>query len=198
MRTLSITLVTAVACTAATAALAQTKVDRAFTTAGRNCSDVKWSPETLARYPTIGKACEEVMEKDGKHYVKFEGEITKVADRGQKLTVDFDDAGKLLLTPPPNLVVYVDGRKSGPEALRPGDELSFYVPEDRLTANFARTAEEIETMPLVPIYPAEERVAMAEPEEELPRTAGFLPLVGLGGLVMLAFGMGLTVLRRRR
>src|SRR5690606_31107912 len=121
---------------AASVGHAQERPGAAFTTTGTRCSDVQWSPEALAQYPRIATACREVMQRDGKYYVRFEGEVQRVADRGQQLTIDFRDGDRLTVTPPENLSVTIDGRPTAARDLRPGDELTFYVPQDQLAVSF--------------------------------------------------------------
>ncbi len=183
----------------------QTQVDRAFSATGASCEQITWSKESLNRYPQIASACREVMQRDGKYFVKFEGKVRRVADGGKQLTIDFRDGDLLVLTPPPNMNLYIDNKPMPMRSLRPGDELNFYVPEDQLTAEFfqgdAATAQAQE----VPISNAPaERVAMATPAEsapaanaaELPRTASALPAVGLAGLALVILGAALSTRRR--
>jgi hypothetical protein len=160
---------------------------------------VSWSQEALANYPRIASACQEVLEREGKYYVRFEGEVVRVADRGREITIDFREGDRLTLTPPDNLSIYIDGRATQPRDLRPGDELRFYIPQDQLAATFFAGQPETATAQEVPISPAppEERVAAAAPEPApvLPRTASALPMLGAAGLMLLALGGVLTVRR---
>src|SRR5690606_6210368 len=64
----------AIALMLSTNAFAQRNVDAAFTATGESCEEVTWSEEALERYPNIASACQEVMERDGDYYVRFEGE----------------------------------------------------------------------------------------------------------------------------
>ena len=108
----------------------------AFTATGASCGEVTWSEEALEQYPSIASACQEVMERDGEYYVRFEGEVRRVSNRGGRVTIAFEEGDTLTLTPPENLNLTIDGRQRAPRDLRPGDELSFYVPENQLTATF--------------------------------------------------------------
>jgi hypothetical protein len=170
----------------------------AFTATGQTCDEITWSAETLARYPSIASACQGVVVRNGTTYVKFEGTVRRVADRGQSLTVAFKDGERLTLTPPPETTFYINGKATPPRSLRPGDELRFYVPETRLVAS---VFEETDTAPPVevPMSPPpaeeEETVAMA-PAEPLPKTAGPLPLLGIAGLGFLGLGALLRIRRR--
>jgi hypothetical protein len=189
-------------CAAALAATsvgeAQQQSGAAFTTAGTSCSDVRWSAEALAQYPRIATACREVLQRDDKYYVRFEGEVRRVADRGRELTIDFRDGDRLTLAPPENLSITINGRPTAPRDLRPGDQLTFYVPQDQLAASFFAGQPDTSPPPqVVPIEPSREVVAQNQPPRQtLPRTASPLPFVAFGGWVLLALGAALAVRRR--
>jgi hypothetical protein len=177
---------------------AQSRVDAAFTATGTNCDDVTWSSASLERYPNIASACQDVMQRDGKYYVKFEGEVRRVMNRGQQVSVNFRGGDTITLSPPENLSLTIDGRARRVRDLRPGDELTFYVPQDQLAANFF--ADEPATTPpqVVPITPPEELLAQdnASSDEVLPTTAGVLPYGAVAGVLLLA-AAALLALRRK-
>jgi len=190
-----------------TSAFAQRSGDAAFTATGERCEDVTWSAEALERYPNIASACQEVMERDGQYFVRFEGEVRRVTDRGGRVTISFEGGDTLTLTPPENLSLTIDGRQRTPRDLRPGDELTFYVPQDQLAATFFAGQPETSEPQEVPISPTtdstDELLAQADDDAldeqpRLPRTAGFLPFVGAGGLALLGLGGILTFWRRMR
>lgn len=183
------------------ALFAQTSVDRAFTATGGSCDQVTWSEQALGQYPNIASACREVMERDGKYFVRFEGEVGQVRDRGRAITVNFKEGDRLTLSPPENLSIYIDGRRTSAANLRPGDQLNFYIPQDQLVATFF--AGEPETAPAQEAAisaESEETFARAEPESQrrLPGTASSLPLLGLAGLILLGLGAALSVRRLSR
>jgi hypothetical protein len=176
------------------AAGAQTSVDRSFTTSSETCDGITWSDRAVQMYPTIAKACQAVEVRNGKKYVKFEGTVRRNVDRGKQLVVRFKDGGDMTLTPPEETRVYIDGRLTPVANLKSGDDLSFYIAEDRLAAQFPETDAVTTRYAVVPIaQPAEE-----EPQQmaaALPSTAGFLPLVGLASC--LSFGLAIAVRLRR-
>lgn len=184
----------------ATAALAQTSVDRSFKTTSKDCSAVQWTDAALKAYPTIASACQSVEERNGKTYVKFQGKVAKNINRGEQLAINFKDASEMTLSPPPNTVLYVNGRKTPVRDLQRGDELSFYVPEDRLAAQFHEDNTPRTQYVLVPIVYREVVTFEETPERtaSLPATASELPLVALAGVLLLGLGAGLTVFRLRR
>jgi hypothetical protein len=148
----------------------------------------------LAKHPKIASACQEVMQRDGKSYVKFEGEVKKVAKGGTEVVMDMKGGDKLTLTPQPDRTVMVGGRKVPVKSLRPGDTLTFYVPEDRLVAAVMETpSAPVEEIAIAP--PVVEQVAMTTTDYSMPHTASSWPMVALGGLLALGFA---GVLRARR
>lgn len=195
-------LIGAISIAATATVFAQTRVDRAFTATGTSCDQVEWSQEALEDYPQIASACQEVLERNGRYFVLFEGEVERVADRGRQITVNFEEGDRLTLTPPENLSVYIDGRSRSVQDLRPGDQLNFYVPQDQLVAAFyagdpgTGVAQEAEISPEEP----EERVAATdyEPERMLPGTASMLPALVIAGLLLITLAAGLTFRRRLR
>src|SRR5690606_21352477 len=143
--------------------------------------------------------CRGVLERDGSYFVQFEGQVERVANRGEEVTIDFRGGDRLTLTPPENMTIYMDGKRSTAADLRPGDRLTFYIPQSQLVATFF--AGEPETAPAqeAPISEeSEEQVAATAPppsRNALPGTASSLPMLAVGGLMLLAFGGMLTIRR---
>lgn len=165
-----------------------------------NCTQIVWSQETLARFPRIAIACKEVVKKDGRTFVKFEGPVTRVARGGEEIDVRFNPRSEpLTLTPPADMEIEIEGRKTPVSRLRPGDTLTFYVPEDRLAANFySESAPTAAPQVVLIVAPVPQRVAATTPSNDysdLPRTAGTLPLLGLLSAMLIAIGAGLTARR---
>lgn len=182
---------------AATAAFGQqNRVERAFNATGTECDDVTWSEEALEQYPNLASACREVMQRDGKYYVRFEGEVQRVTDRGRQVTVDFRDGDTLTLTPPEDMTVTINNRETPVRNLRPGDDLTFFVPQDQLAASFFAGQPQTAPPQVVPIEPPREIVAQNQPPRQtLPRTASWWPLTAFVGAELLAVGL-LLWLRR--
>jgi hypothetical protein len=191
----------AIALTATATVFAQGR-SAAFTATGTMCSDVTWSEEARAAYPRIATACREVLQRDGKYYVRFEGEVLRVADRGREVTINFRDGDRLTLTPPENLSITINNRPTLARDLRPGDQLRFYIPQDQLAATFFAGQPETSPVQTVPIAPAAPEPVLAQneptPTRALPRTASLLPMTGAAGLILASFGAVLTVRRRMR
>ena len=172
-------------------ASAQSSVDRSFTASGRECSSVHWSTTALRKYPQIAAACQEVVERDGIAYVKFEGELSDNRG-GRELKVRFKDAGEMTLTPQPDFKVYVGGKRMPVTDMQRGDELTFYVAENRLAAQFYAedqspvTTVEYVTVPIV----YTEQLATT-----LPATASKVPLIGALGMLLVSLAALLNVRR---
>jgi LPXTG-motif cell wall-anchored protein len=182
---------------AAGAASAQsTRVDRSFTAVQKNCEGIQWSETTLARNPKIGQACQSVEERDGKTYVKFQGTVQR-NDRGKELEIRVKKGDTITVNPPEDMVVWINDRKTPVRQLSRGDELTFYVPEDQFTAQFAQEAQPTSTQYVaVPIVYTQTTYEPERTAANLPSTASNNVLVMLIGGVFAAFGMLLTVRRR--
>ena len=170
-----------------------------------DCTQIVWSQETLERFPRIAVACREVVKKDGRTFVKFEGDITRVARRGEEVDVRFQrGTDPVTLRPPEGMEIEVDGRKTPIARMRPGDKLTFYIPEDRLAANFytepTPTAQPAAVAVIVPVRaaPVEQVAQTSDDYSDLPRTAGPVPFLGLLGSALIALGAGLTARRWMR
>src|SRR5262252_3746745 len=111
MKTRAMILAAAVALAAAAGVSAQSSVDKAFTANGQNCLEINWSAEALAKYPKIASACQEVMQRDGKTYAKFTGEVKKVAKKGTEVTIAMKGGNTVTLNPAPDRNVYIGGNK---------------------------------------------------------------------------------------
>jgi LPXTG-motif cell wall-anchored protein len=175
--------------------MAQTSVDRSFTAVSKDCSGIEWSDRSLATYPTIASACQGVEQRNGKTYVRFEGAVKRNVERGQQLVVNFKDGGEVTLTPPPETNLYVNGKRTAVADLQRGDQLNFYISEDRLAAQFPETEVQSARLIVVPIVVHETTQHLAA---TLPHTASSLPLLAVGGIFTLCFGGLLTLYRRRR
>lgn len=201
-------LVGAVVLAASAAVYAQ---EPAFTATGQSCDQVTWSRQALEVYPNIAEACQQVMQRDGKYFVRFDGEVRSVTDRGQQVTVDFRDGDLLTLTPPENLNLTINDKPTAPRDLLPGDKLRFYIPQDQLAAIFFAGQPETAPEQVVPIAPAPvlaaaapapapapQAAAPAPAPRALPGTASQLPLSALAGMLLVLLGSALTFRRMTR
>ena len=176
--------------------------DLTFTATGTHCEDVKWAPQTLARYPHIVAACQRVVERDGKYFVVFSGTVHSVARYGRALSVDFENGDEVTLKPPAGMKFDISGTMTRPRDVLPGQKLTFYVPQDRFVAEVPAGQHVMVPIPITQWQPP--RIAYAAPATmaprpaELPQTGTELGLLALGGLAVMAAGAGFTTLRYRR
>lgn len=119
------------------AALAQeSDPERAFVAAGKSCEQVTWARRTLRLFPNIAQACRQVVAREGQYYARLEGEVLRVSSQGRQVTLRLGGGDLMTITPPRNLFVYINGKRTSPRDLREGDRFSFYVPQDSLAVTF--------------------------------------------------------------
>lgn len=186
---------------AASAAWGQSTSNNAFTATGSSCDQVTWSDEALAKYPHIASACQEVVNRDGKYFAKFEGEIRRIAKGGREITLDFKGGESLKLTPSEGMSVDVGGKKTPIHDLRPGSVLNFFVPQDQLAAQFPEGTRVSVPIPMSASEPQQvaalvPHTTMSASAPKMPKTASELPAVGLLGSMLVALGAVLTICRR--
>jgi hypothetical protein len=102
------------------------------------CTEVKYSSVFLSRYPDAPAACIEAVEKDGKRYAKFNAKVfLNSADRTtvELLNTRGDRLSTFSFKPGPDAAVNINGEKTKFTDLKPGEKISFWVSEDRLTAS---------------------------------------------------------------
>jgi hypothetical protein len=196
---------------------AQTSIDRAFDPSPKDCADVRWSQEVLQVFPSIGEACQAVEQRNGKTYVKLEGEVEEVEADGKRIRVDFEDGSELTFTPTAHTGLYINGERTEFAELNEGTELNFYIPEDRLQAELQPDPNRLAFI-IVPLDLSgasigsreQQAVSTREGDErrnamtansqvipaELPRTAGPLPLIGAGGALFILLGALATLARK--
>lgn len=183
------------------AAHGQTSVDRSFKVTSKNCQGVQWEPDALAMYPNLPTACQAVEQRDGKTFVKFQGTVLKNIERGKEVQVRIKGGDTLTFNPPSDMTVYINDRKTPVSKLSRGDELNFYVPEDRFAAQFAQDttpAPQYVVLPIVYREVVEYDERPAQTAQALPATAhnrGAMVLLGAG---MIAFAIVLTACRARK
>lgn len=160
------------------------------------CQSVQFGEATLAKFPRIREVCLDVVTKDGQEYAVVKGDLVRVSSRTARIRPKMPngthEAARDIAIEPGRKVM-VDGKAVSPTNLAVGQELTFYV---KVTEPVA-ALEPAESEPFVPL-PLPEPAAEPAPEPAMPTTASPLPLVGLGGLIMLALGGGLSLVRRRK
>jgi hypothetical protein len=102
------------------------------------CSELKFSEEFLKKYPDAPAACIEAREYNGKRYAKFQAKV--YLNSADRTTVTLQSKeGKDLSTfsfrPGANATIRSGGKAAKVTDYRPGETISFWVSEDRMTAS---------------------------------------------------------------
>jgi hypothetical protein len=164
------------------------------------CERVQFSEEVLARFPNIRQACLDVINKDGQDYVVVKADLVRATSRRMTVRIKRPDGSysdPIGIDIKPNRKINVDGRMLGIQDVAVGQELTTYVRVTDPGIALASDAEVVEFTP-VPATPEPEPApaAQATAAPEMPTTATWLPLAGILGLGLIAFGAGIAVLRR--
>lgn len=160
------------------------------------CQSVQFGEATLARFPRIREVCLDVITRDGQEYAVVKGDLVRVSSRTARIRPKMPDGSHEAARDIPiqsGRKVMVDGKAVAPTNLAVGQELTFYV---KVTEPVA-ALEPADSEPLAAM-PLPEPAAEPAPEPAMPTTASPLPLIGLGGLTLLALGGGLSLVRRRK
>ena len=102
------------------------------------CSELKFSDEFLRKYPDAPAACIEAREYNGKRYAKFQAKV--YLNSADRTTVTLQSKeGKDLSTfsfrPGPDAAIRSGGKATKVTDFRPGETISFWVSEDRMSAS---------------------------------------------------------------
>jgi hypothetical protein len=159
------------------------------------CANAQYSPELVAKYPNVSKACFDVITRDGEPYAVVKAQLDKISGNNAYVRIKQPDGSyskRTMLRTDPDLRVIVDGKPTRVRELATGQEITAYI---KVREPVMALAPAEETTPLVttPIEEEPEQMAAA-----LPATSSFLPLLGLFGGVSLLLGGLLSVIRRRR
>jgi hypothetical protein len=104
-----------------------------------SCNEVDWKPQILARFKGIDQACQEVVVRDGKRFVRFEVKVKRVWTNGNvQVWMTLGDGSRVDRTFYAPLDFRVDsytGRtKFRAAQLIPGEHLDILIPESRVTS----------------------------------------------------------------
>jgi len=160
------------------------------------CDDIEFKSNVTDQFPNVADACLEVLERDGALYAKVEAEVV-VARRSGDVTLDIKtrDGSSIRQSfqTESEFRVLLDGRSHRVRDLVRGQEIRIYLPSDRwAVAQVEEPSVPVVVAPLAPPPPEPEPEMVAE----LPGTASPLPLMGLGGILLVLLGGGLTGIRR--
>lgn len=173
----------------------------AFAQNPRDCAAVKFSDAVLERFPRAQEACLDVISRGGEDYAVFNAHLTQV--RGNQMRVRFQLPDGTLgptqtVTPPADFRVLINGTPTRIRDVTPNQDLMAYVHVTRPEVALV-PADTSETLLIVPLVAAEQpertRLAEADPDPEMPVTAGPAPIFATFGLLFACAALGLRALR---
>jgi hypothetical protein len=104
------------------------------------CSDIKWSSAFLDKYPMAPAACLEGRVYKGVKYGKFNAKVY-INSLPDFITVQLLNSqgtempsATFSVKPKPGAVVHINGKETKPEDLKVGQEITFWVPENKMEA----------------------------------------------------------------
>ena len=124
----------------------------------RSCiGNIVFSQEFLTRYPQAGGACREVKMENGQKWARFDADVVRVTKN--RLTANFVDRsdkslGTITFDAAHDARVEVNGRQRKFSSLKPGDKLSFWMPESRVGFYAEPGASETTKLAVVSSEPA--------------------------------------------
>ncbi|MFQ5634285.1 MAG: hypothetical protein ACE5G3_03005, partial [Gammaproteobacteria bacterium] len=100
---------------------------------------INWRPQILAGFEDIDRACQEVVVRDDKRYVRFEVKLLRVMNDGNvKVSMPLADGTRVerVFHAPSDFHVLSHSGKTSfhLEQLSRGDILDVYIPESRIVA----------------------------------------------------------------
>ncbi|HSN71047.1 MAG TPA: hypothetical protein VLT59_06035 [Steroidobacteraceae bacterium] len=107
-----------------------------FSGDAQDCAQIVWRADILEKYPKIDLACDDVVERGGKRYVKFRGTVDAQTKDGVKITFPRTGYATEVKVADKNKEVFVDGKARKLGQLKGGDTISVYVPSDRFVVSF--------------------------------------------------------------
>lgn len=152
------------------------------------CDDFRPTAETLAKYPMLKGACEDVVEIDGELYARFKAVVRRAAGRSVTLYLPATDRTFRVEPEPGAQVVLIGGGKIRPRELVRGQEISIHLSTRKLAEvnvdeiAFTTVDDLMLTHRIIPV-------------EALPTTASPWPAVALGGVVLLGIAGAIRRLR---
>jgi hypothetical protein len=162
------------------------------------CRTVQFSDSVLQRFPRAREACLDVITRNGEEYAVFKADLLRVGGQTARMRAKLPDgthAPAQNIRIDPKRRVLVNGKPVRPDQLAVGQEITAYVKVTEPVLALA-PADESEPLATQPLEAADARVASAEDSPRMPTTAGPLPLIGASGLLLLAIGGALGLLRR--
>ena len=165
-----------------------------------SCADIDWNQEMLGKHPGLIEACQEVVVAGGQTWARFEAKFVRVEPDGTVVFSVRDARDRSIeevrIMPTAGQVAYIDDRATPFRQLRSRDAVNLYVPEGQYGFATQPGVPQEQVAAVVPAPPTPAEATTQDLPAVLPRTAGPLPLLALGGLLSLLGGLGLTLRRR--
>lgn len=167
------------------------------------CERVQFSEEVLARFPNIRQACLDVINKDGQDYAVVKANLVRATPRRMTVQIKRPDGSlsePMGINVKANARLNINGKMTPVADVAVGQELTTYV---HVTDPGIALASDVEVVEFTPVpatpepAPEPEPAAQVAAAPEMPKTATWLPLAGTLGLILLALGAGISLLRRR-
>ena len=102
-----------------------------------SCTEFTYSATFLQRYPRAPAACQEGRVVNGVKYAKFNAKVYLASPQFitvQLLNVAGDMISTFSFKPAPGAQISINGKPEGFSELKPGDPLTFWLPEKSLKA----------------------------------------------------------------
>jgi hypothetical protein len=179
------------------------------------CAGFDWSSDMLREHPRVVEVCQEVVAAGGRDWARFSAKFVRVMQDGGVVFRVHDRRDRfieeVIIQPAPGQVAYVNDRATPFERLNTNDTFSLYTPEgeygfatqvdappEQVARVYVADAPKPAPRP-APVAVVERAPALAsnQPRQPmLPRTAGPMPWLALGGMLSLLGGVGLTFRRK--
>jgi hypothetical protein len=157
------------------------------------CSDFKPTPEAAARFAALKGACDAIVQMNGTTYARFNAIVRRVSAGGGSVTLNLPATDSTFtVNPKSDARVLLGGEKARVRDLQRGQKIQIYLSTDE----FAQP--NIHEIELVSADSSDVVPVAAEPVKALPTTASPLPFVAVLGAAMLALGIALSLVARRR
>ena len=167
------------------------------------CERVQFSEEVLARFPNVRQACLDVINKDGQDYAVVKANLVRATPRRMTVQIKRPDGSlsdPIGINVKGNARLNINGKMTPVADVAIGQELTTYV---HVTDPGIALASDVEVVEFTPVPAATEATPEPAPAAqvaaapEMPTTATRLPLAGTIGLILLALGAGISLLRLR-
>lgn len=101
---------------------------------GLACAEIEFGESALEQFPSVAQSCDSVVERDGRLFVRLVADVVSVTREGTVI-VDLKgpDGSRIRheFHPPPGFQANIHGTPTPARRLRRGQEIRFYLPDDR-------------------------------------------------------------------